>query len=70
MEFKETIHEHAPQYNEIEFKGKWVTMTVSSADLGGDVEINISESGYDDQYVFLNQENIKQLITHLQKQLK
>ena len=69
MEFKETIYEHAPEYNTIEFKGKYIKMEIFSADLGGDVEISITEDG-DEKFVFLNQENLKHLITHLQKQVK
>ena len=69
MEFKETIYEHAPKYNSITFKSKWIDISVESADIGGDVMITIDNSG-EEFSVYLTQENIQQLITHLQKQLK
>ena len=69
MEFKETNWETNPEWNTIEFMGKWTNMEVSSVDNDGDVEITVTNDG-EDFRVFLNQENIQQLITHLQKQLK
>ena len=69
MEFKENVYAEWPEWNSIEFKGKWIKMEVKSADSSGDVEISITEDG-DEKFVFLNQENLKHLITHLQKQLK
>ena len=69
MEFKENVNKFNPDYTSIEFKGKWVSMEVTSADKSGDVEIRITEDG-DEKYIFINQENLKQLITHLQKQVK
>lgn len=69
MEFKENVFVECPEYNSIEFEGKWIKMEVKSADNSGDVEISITEDG-DEKFVFLNQENLKQLITHLQKQVK
>jgi hypothetical protein len=69
MEFKETNWETNPGWNTIEFMGKWTNMEVSSIDKDGDLEITVTNDG-EDFRVFLNQENIKQLITHLQKQIK
>lgn len=70
MEFRETIFENNPEWNTIEFNGKWTNMEVSSVDIDGEVAIEI-DSGWDQNvHIFLNQENIKQLINHLQKQLK
>ena len=70
MEFRETIFENNPECNLIEFNGKWTSMEVSSVDIDGEVAIEI-DAGWDQSvHIFLNQENIKQLINHLQKQLK
>lgn len=70
MEFRETIFENKPEWNSIEFIGKWTNMEVTASDTDGDVEIAI-DAGWDQSvHIFLNQENIKQLINHLQKQLK
>ena len=68
MEFKETIWEHNPEWDTIEFMGKCTNMEVSSVDKDGEVEITVTNG--EEFRVFLNQENIQQLITHLQKQLK
>ena len=69
MEFKETNWETNPGWNTIEFMGRWTNMEVSSVDPDGEVEITVTNDG-ENFRVFLNQENIQQLITHLQKQLK
>lgn len=68
MEFKETNWETNPEWDTIEFMGKWTNMEVSSVDKDGEVEITVTNG--EEFRVFLNQENIHQLITHLQKQLK
>ena len=70
MEFIETIFENHPEWNTIEFNGKWTSMVINSIDTDGDVEIEISDGCDTDIHIFLNQTNIKQLINHLQKQLK
>jgi hypothetical protein len=70
MEFRETIFENNPECNSIEFNGNWTNMEVSSVDIDGDVAIEISNDCDSDIHIFLTQENIKQLINHLQKQLK
>ena len=69
MGFKETNWETNPGWNTIEFMGRWTNMEVSSVDPDGEVEITVTNDG-ENFRVFLNQENIQQLITHLQKQLK
>ena len=69
MEFKETKFENAPEYNSIQFVSNWITVDISSADMGGDIEIEINRDGESESF-YLNQENIKQLIAHLQKQIK
>lgn len=69
MEFKEIKFEHAPEYNSIQFVSKWITVDICSSDMGGDVEICIDRDGESASF-YLNQENIKQLIVHLQKQIK
>jgi len=69
MEFKETIWENNSEWNTIEFKGKFINIEVSSLDKDGDVAIEITVDN-EPVTIFLNQENIQQLITHLQKQLK
>jgi hypothetical protein len=69
MEFKETSWGSNPKWNTIEFKGRWTSMEVSSADHEETVEFSMVV--HDEEFrVFLNQENLKQLITHLQKQIK
>jgi len=70
MEFRETIFENKPEWNAIEFSGRWTSMEISSVDKDGDVGIEISNDCDADTHIFLNQENIRQLINHLQKQLK
>ncbi len=70
MEFKETIFENCPEFNSIEFKGNFTNMEVSSLDKDGEVAIEITVDNDLPVTIFLNQENIQQLITHLQKQLK
>jgi hypothetical protein len=69
MEFKETNWGNNPEWNTIEFRGKWTSMEVSSVDHEKEVEFSMVADG-EEFRVFLNQENIQQLITHLQKQLK
>ena len=69
MEFKETIWENNPEWNTIEFKGKFTNIEVSSLDKDGEVAIEITVDNDLPVTIFLNQENIQQLITHLQKQL-
>jgi hypothetical protein len=70
MEFKETIWENHPEWDTIEFNGKWTHMEISSVDKDGDIGIEIIRDGDPSVNIFLNQENIKQLISHLQKQIK
>ena len=70
MKFRETIFENNPECNTIEFNGKWTNMEVSSVDKDGEVAIEITMDNDPSVNIFLNQENIKQLINHLQKQLK
>ena len=69
MEFKETIWENNSEWNTIEFKGKFTNIEVSSLDKDGEVSIEITVDNDLPVTIFLNQENIQQLITHLQKQL-
>jgi len=71
MKFREIKYENLPHWDSIEFSTEIGTrkMEVNSADMSGDVEIEMTE--WDKTIsVYLTQENIKQLITHLQKQLK
>ena len=71
MEFKEIKYETTPQWNTIEFTSERGNheMTVSSIDRDGEIEIEMVAYN-ESTSVFLTQDNIKQLITHLQKQLK
>jgi RecB family endonuclease NucS len=71
MEFRETIWNEHPEWNTIEFISSSgnITLNVCSNDQDDEVEINISEFGVT-HGVYLTQDNIKQLINHLQKQLK
>jgi hypothetical protein len=69
MEFKEIIYETVPDWNYIEFHGKWTSMSVSPKDKDGDIEIELNESGNETMRVYLNKENIQHLITYLEKQL-
>ena len=69
MEYKEIKFEHALEYNHIQFLSKWIIFDISSVDMGGDIEIEINRDGESVSF-YLNQENIKQLISHLQKQIK
>lgn len=70
MEFKETNWDSNPEWNTIEFMGKRTNMEVSSVDKDGEVSIEITVDNDLPVTIFLNQENIQQLITHLQKQIK
>lgn len=69
MEYKEIKFEHASEYNSIQFVSKWITIDIGSVDMGGDIAIGINRDGESESF-YLNQENIKQLISHLQKQIK
>jgi len=70
MEFKEIKFEHHPEWDSIAFTSKWIEMVVNSANKAGDISITISALREPDVHIFLTQENIQQLITHLQKQLE
>ena len=54
-------------YQSFVHKGKWVEFTVESADKDGDVEISMEDG--DVRTTHLNQQQIVELISHLQKQL-
>lgn len=69
MEYKEIKFENASEYNSILFVSKWITIHIGSVDTGGDIEIEINRDGESVSF-YLNQKNIKQLISHLQKQIK
>ena len=51
---------------------KWgkTTLDVYSVDSGGDIEFALDALEKDSRYFYLDQEGIKLLIEHLQKQLK
>jgi hypothetical protein len=53
----------------LEFKGRWETINIESRDADGDVEIRIIGSSVGSLYFFINQDQIKMVIEHLQKQL-
>ena len=71
MEFKEIKYETTSQWNTIEFTSERGNreMTVSSIDRDGEIVIDLVAYN-ESTSVVLTQDNIKQLITHLQKQLK
>ena len=70
MEFSQTTFIDNPQYDQIVFtssKGN-TRVEIGSFDKDGEVEFFVTELGESTTF-FLDKENIRQLITHLQKQL-
>jgi hypothetical protein len=65
MEIKITKYESTPEWNSMEIKGKWNSMEISS-DSDGVVEFEFSTSADTGGSVFLDQDELKQLIEFLQ----
>ena len=56
------------EYESLEFEGNRTKLRVESKDTAGDVEFEMETYG-ESGYVYLNQEQAKLLIAHLQKQI-
>lgn len=65
------IHNEGSDYESLEFKSRHSTLRVESKDHEGEIEFEMEDCDCDHMphYVFLNQEQAKLLIAHLQKQI-
>jgi len=70
MEFSQTTFVDNPEYNQIVFVSQSgnTRVEIGAADKDGDMEFFIIESSESTTF-YLDKENIRQLITHLQNQL-
>jgi hypothetical protein len=68
MEIKINKFESTPEWNSMEIKGKWNSMEISS-DSDGIIELEFSTSE-DRGSVFLDQDELKQLIEFLQTKVR
>ena len=65
------INSEGTEWQSLSFRGRWETLEVEHADKDGDVEFAMVDRGDRNTFtVYLNQDHIKLLIEHLQKQLK
>ncbi len=64
-----TMKFEGTDWESLEFEGQHKRLQIESADAQGDVEIELEDYN-ESHYFYLNQEDLKKLITHLQKQVK
>lgn len=62
------IYNEQGNFPSLEFKGKWAKLRVETKDHEGDVEFEM-EDGNSTNQIYVNQENLKRLISFLQKQV-
>jgi len=56
-------------WEQIKIVGRWATWTIDSVDHQGDVDISCEEND-DERSLFLSQDELKEVIAFLQKQIK
>ena len=57
------------EWEMMQIRGLWTTFTWNSKDKEGDVELSCESNENGTETLYLNQDEIKQLITFLQKQV-
>jgi hypothetical protein len=56
-------------WEQLKIVGRWTTWTIDSVDHQGDVDISCEEDG-DERSLFLSQDELKEVVAFLQRQIK
>ena len=63
------IRNEGQEWERFEIKGRWAEWTIETAGVGGDVSIDC-DTDEGNSHLSLSQDELKQVITFLQKQVK